>query len=857
MKRSLLIAVVVASIVAPAGAAPTALPAQADDALAIADHVRDMAARFPRGASIAEQLAAAARIGHHDLPEARLVDTDLAGASSFADAMLALYQAAGVEPVAVTPPAPAVATAVAPLITAIARGIELTDVALARLTPKERRWAARHVDLFEMPWSAAAGRLADIVARVDMSAMNRAATTIAAAIDALPDGLPVASSWVDPTGAVEIGGTGDDSYTTDRVLLLDLGGNDQHLDAAGAIGPAITNTLGVPVSISVDLGGDDYYLASTPNQAENTLVAQGVGIGGIGLLVDRWGNDIYQAGLTGIFPHPCVGDPVFGGFPGRFPQIVHAQGAGAFGVGALIDLSGTDYSWAASYAYTPTNCHFVRNAVHAQGAGLQRGVGVLIDDLGNDYRSIDTYTTGLPGYPGAQDFISGSHGQGFGAGGAGLLVDKEGSDYNHANAYAQWSYANANKGAFATTFVQGSVAGLIRDYSVTPPLPDIPPAAPGTPCIGLSSGQGDPGGGGGGGERSSRQCQLAGVGVHVDVLGNDTFHAGASSIQGAVNLCTVGSVALVGAQGSAAWGGLGALANLDAEGYDSFSMTPYATGGPCFSDNTRAIAAGQGFGGSVRYPIWDDPESWYAGVDQYSNFNAAGGVQARLSVPAVGVLVSAGAPCPPGQPKVGSDVAVPCTQDLQGPTSSPDSYTSIPVAFNQQATAIAESWAQGSGGRPRPNFTAIYSPVPAPVPALPWAMGIGVLADVGGSDAHYSTPYATGGQGTTSKSVAQGATEGGIGALINLFGDDLYHSLASGGAASSLHQGDARAGFGESFTPIAALVDVGGSDTYGPAVTCQGNGGLPGWLLWGNLGTCGAQPGTLIIGLDAGSGVGM
>lgn len=847
MKRFLALLALAAIAVAPAGSNAGPVPAAPADAAAVAGlaaQARESAEGFRSIESAAGHLGRASSLAGYDVAPEALPDV------SFADAMTRFYVAAGVAPRAVTPPRADVAAAAAPVIAALARGVALTRGALANLTEADRAWAVTHLDLFEFPWTAEAQRLGRIADRVDMAALHRAAATIAAAIDAMPvPSMSVAASWVDPTGAIEIGSTGNDTFTTDRILTLDLGGNDQHLNGAGAIGAVPGNVLGLPVSVTADLGGDDFYFKDSPNQANNTLVAQGTGLGGVGLLIDRWGNDAYYTMLAGSYPvSQCAPDVVFQGYPGRFPQEIYSQGTGGLGVGALVDLSGSDVQYAYSYINTVSDCHFVRSYVHAQGAGLHRGAGVLIDDTGNDTRYIENYSRSVTF--GNQDAVAGSYGQGFAAGGAGILVDKEGSDFTYANATATWDFVNASKGTFATTMVQGAVAGLTYQYPA--PAGRLAVANPSTPvalpCLGGRSS-----GGAGGQGGPAAPCQYTGLALHADLVGDDTFHAFANSTHGNnANQCFVGSNALVGAHGSAAWGGVAALVNLDAEGSDHFLMQPYAQGAPCL---TTAIAAGQGFGGNVRYPVWDDPNSYYAPVDGAILATPAFYGGPRPAMPAIGILVSGGPACPPEPRTVsvsqGPEATAGCMPAFDGPTNAPDRYESLPTARNNQQTALAESRAQGSGGQPRPNIMGSLS-----IP-IPNTMGLGILAEAGGDDLYRSSAAALGKTGSNALSVAQGGTEGGIGALLDLLGDDRYESgtFVTGGTLTEVDQGDARAGFGEPIRPIAILIDGGGKDVYGPKITCQANGGLASAVIWGDLGSCGAVPGTLIIGIDALSGV--
>lgn len=839
--------VLVALATSQAGAAsPPAAPPEATAAAGVAAGARAAAESFADAEGAAGNLRRASATAGYSV-EAREV-----AAISFEQAMTRFYRAAGVSPRAVTPPRGDVAATAAPVIAAVADAVSAAHAALSGLSEQDRIWAVTHLDLFEFPWTPEAQRLARLAGTVDMDALHRAAAGIAAAIDAMPvPTVAVAATWIDPTGAIEIGSTGNDTFSTDRVLTLDLGGNDQHSHGAGAIGAVPGNTMGIPVSVTADLGGNDSYFVTAPNQPDNTVVAQGVGLAGIGLLVDRWGNDGYFVSLAGNYPvSTCAPDVVFSGYPGRFPQEIYAQGTGGLGVGALIDLSGSDWVYAYSVINTPSPCHFVRSQVHAQAAGLHRGMGVLIDDTGDDARYIDNYSRNITS--GNQDAVAGTYGQGFAAGGAGILVDKEGSDYNYANSVATWQYANPSKGTFATTMVQGAVAGLTYQYDALSSRAAIAQtgfALPvGLPCLG---GGGD---GAGGQQRSpAAPCQYTGAALHADLIGDDSFIASAQSQHGNQgNWCFVGSNALVGAHGAAAWGGVAALVNLDAEGRDEFRISPYATGSPC---KTSAIGVGQGFGGAVTYPVWDDPNSWYAAVDGLILSTPAFYGGARPALPAIGVLVSGGPACPPDARSLAAqqlaNPRVDCLRNVDGATAAPDHYESNATAYNSLSTAVAESRVQGSGGRPRSN---VMGSLPIPVPTT---IGIGVLAEAGGDDVYRSSANAYGASASSAVSVAQGATEGGIGALIDLLGNDRYESRTAitGGAATEVDQGDARAGFGEPIRPIAILLDAGGADVYGPKITCQSNGGLTSAVIWGDLGTCGAVPGTLIVGIDALSGV--
>jgi hypothetical protein len=172
--------------------------------------------------------------------------------------------------------------------------------------------------------------------------------------------------WETPMGWIALGGSGDDVYRSGRpyLLIIDTGGNDTYEGGAGNL------SYNNPVSVAIDLSGDDSYRA--PKGKGRCF---GAGLMGYGYLIDCAGNDTYEAE--------------------RF-----AQGAASFGVGALIDMAGNDH-------YT----------VKEQGqASSLFGIGIL-SDLGGDDR-YDCYTE-------SQSYAWTK--------GCSVLIDLEGSDQYVAN----------------------------------------------------------------------------------------------------------------------------------------------------------------------------------------------------------------------------------------------------------------------------------------------------------------------------------------------------------------------------------------------------------------------------------------
>jgi len=211
-----------------------------------------------------------------------------------------------------------------------------------------------------------------------------------------------------PFGRVVVGTCGDDTYAGDDILLaVDPGGDDSHRDNAGG-----TTAIEIPVSLSVDVAGDDTY--------DCTMLArgacQGAGILGHGVLLDAVGHDVYNG------PH-------------------NTQGLGYFGMGVLFDGAGRD-------AYTATNS--------GQGAGYF-GYGTLLDGSGDD-----RYTLFFDG-------------QGYGGvgGGVGVLADREGNDIYYSEpdarnlppAFQYRNYAGNGQPNTVVSFTQGASAGRRGDGS--------------------------------------------------------------------------------------------------------------------------------------------------------------------------------------------------------------------------------------------------------------------------------------------------------------------------------------------------------------------------------------------------------
>ncbi len=223
-----------------------------------------------------------------------------------------------------------------------------------------------------------------------------------------------------PLGRLVLGGGGSDTHRCrDVFLLVDLGGNDTYHGPAGA-----TSSPGVPVSVCLDLAGNDRYL-----NEDRYMPAQGAAVFGAGVCIDVEGDDEYRSRYlsqgagqfgTGILAD-LAGNDVYA-------MDVAGQGSGVFGVGLLMDGGGRD-------AYR-------LGGGDGQGYGGVGGVGTLVDVSGNDsyFAEPDATKVKRADYH-AQGAINYAYAQGVGigrrgdlsdghswAGGIGTLIDLEGDD---------------------------------------------------------------------------------------------------------------------------------------------------------------------------------------------------------------------------------------------------------------------------------------------------------------------------------------------------------------------------------------------------------------------------------------------
>lgn len=216
-----------------------------------------------------------------------------------------------------------------------------------------------------------------------------------------------------PFGPIIIGGNGPTVYLMPCAIIIDLGGDDEYRASAGG-----TDTT-LSLAVSIDISGNDLYWSSDH-------FAFGAGLGGIGVLVDVEGNDVYRSenyslgtGFLGwglLFDYN--GDDVYAGG-------CATQGVGFLGGGIICDTAGND--------------RYEAN-IYSQGFGFVGGLGILWDTKGNDSYGCTGASIDVLRY--ADHNITMSQGFGFGlrpdySGGVGILYEGSGNDIYVADIFGQ------------------------------------------------------------------------------------------------------------------------------------------------------------------------------------------------------------------------------------------------------------------------------------------------------------------------------------------------------------------------------------------------------------------------------------
>ncbi len=170
-------------------------------------------------------------------------------------------------------------------------------------------------------------------------------------------------------GNIIFGTAGDDVYTSPEALLIvEIGGNDKYNGTVAA-----SMSLDKPISVLIDLDGNDGYVSTDADNA-----TQGCGKLGTGLLFDLRGDDHYKA------DHMAQGAAMMGTgllFDGEgtdeYISYVTSQGAAYYGFAALVDVKGNDRYRATAFS---------------QAAGGNKGMAFLVDVTGDDEYYVEVYT---------------------------------------------------------------------------------------------------------------------------------------------------------------------------------------------------------------------------------------------------------------------------------------------------------------------------------------------------------------------------------------------------------------------------------------------------------------------------------
>jgi len=237
--------------------------------------------------------------------------------------------------------------------------------------------------------------------------------------------LPGASfEIVGPLGRIAVDLTDQENTWkhTDGFLVVDGSGNDAYIGRVAA-----NTTIGQPVSVFLDLSGNDVYSPAKTWALDkdylvgNRLPMQGAGLFGIAILSDAAGDDEYGCFTT------CQGYGVFGvgvlldrEGTDQYRGYDYAQGSSEFGYGLLLDRSNGNDSY--------------ETLQHSQGYGGPRGMGFLVDEAGDDqYVAIEEpiifdWAGEGTNFSGSQGFAFGFRGGPYWSGGLGALLDLSGND---------------------------------------------------------------------------------------------------------------------------------------------------------------------------------------------------------------------------------------------------------------------------------------------------------------------------------------------------------------------------------------------------------------------------------------------
>lgn len=294
--------------------------------------------------------------------------------------------------------------------------------AFVDLTRATRNWSAT-----EGSWMSETGLVKDPshIARILMLRSR-----LLSAIVRLRERVPLARRFGPPlviAPVLAIDADGEDwTYRKDVALTIDVGGKDIYRNNAGGNNylskPNCEPHTDRPVGAGalIDFAGNDRYEDSLDPKKRRLgcAVNGGAFAGGVGILVDAEGDDIYRA------------------------SVISANGGASGGLGMLVDVTGDDT--------------FIGGAFAANGGSNGAAAGFLLDGGGDDSYSADAYGVNGGGYGGAGTLIDlagsdsyaalglGSNGGGYI--GSGALFDLAGNDAYRALGYGANGGANVGTG---------------------------------------------------------------------------------------------------------------------------------------------------------------------------------------------------------------------------------------------------------------------------------------------------------------------------------------------------------------------------------------------------------------------------
>jgi hypothetical protein len=336
------------------------------------------------------------------------------------------------------------------LMNVIAKSIEWRNQSLKRLSQKDLEALFSSLSSAKKPFIDEVPRddLKQIISKINFKYLLRGAEELGFAVDFAVSELSKRSGQEEfsfevntPHGVIALNGRQDNKYSGELsyLLVIDTGGNDLYQ------GGGATANIRNPVSVLIDLEGDDSYLESP--ELKNISIAEyqerktagkplfGVGILGYGILVDVKGNDVYKSRKNtqgcGLFGVGILQDRSGND---SYDCYAYGQGTAMFGVGMLADLGGAD-------KYQCFNL--------SQGAAQVKGFGILLDTgAGNDIYDANDTVIDLPSAQTNKHNANMSQGIGFGwradftdgysfAGGIGALIDDGGDNIFKCGVFGQ------------------------------------------------------------------------------------------------------------------------------------------------------------------------------------------------------------------------------------------------------------------------------------------------------------------------------------------------------------------------------------------------------------------------------------